>query len=113
MNKSDIMKIIGNNLKKYRNMMKLTQEELAERVGISTSFCANIERGSKGVSMIVLCDLADALGITVNHLVYEENAGIGLKNIEFLLKDKPEALIMFIESIIHTCIESFPSTHKV
>ena len=110
MDKEKLATTIGGNLKKYRNAAGLTQEQLAERAGISTSFCANIERGHKGVSPVVLMDLADALGITVNHLLYEDNADGRLKNIELLLQGKPEPVIALAEKLICTCIESLPDT---
>lgn len=47
MTKNQLAHIIGKNLLKYRTENNLTQEELAEKVGISTSFYANIERGNR------------------------------------------------------------------
>ena len=108
----ELMQIVGNNLRAYRNARGMTQEELAERVGISTSFCANIERGKKGVSMFILQDLADALGITVNHLIYEDNSGLRLTNIETLLRDKPEPFLEWIEKVIQLSSEEYYSRSK-
>ena len=42
--KRSVQIIIGNNLRKYRLLAKLTQDELAEKAGISTPFLANLER---------------------------------------------------------------------
>lgn len=58
-----IATIIGMNLQRLRTQYGLTQEQLAEKVGISTSFYANLERGNKGVSISVLYDLANCLGV--------------------------------------------------
>ena len=49
-----IATIIGMNLQRLRTQYGLTQEQLAEKVGISTSFYANLERRNKGVSISVL-----------------------------------------------------------
>lgn len=38
---------ISSNLKEYRERNNLTQEELAERIGISVTFYSEIERGKK------------------------------------------------------------------
>lgn len=46
MTKQQLAIIIGKNLLKYRTENNYTQEELAEKVGISTSFYANLERGN-------------------------------------------------------------------
>lgn len=97
---------ICNNLKKYRVQCGLTQETLAEKTGISTAFYANIERGAKGMSILTLKKLAEALGVSVDYLLYEETAKTHMKNIEALLKDKPEEFVVTIEKIIKVMSES-------
>lgn len=69
--------VMGLMIKTRRKEMKLTQEDLAEKVGISTSFMGHIERGSRVLSvdtlrkLCVVLDLsADALlGIEYDHIV--------------------------------------------
>lgn len=100
MTKEELMEIVGKNLKNYRMSRNMTQEELAEKVGISISFCANIERGKKGVSMFVLRDFADALDITVNQLLYDCNANQHIDNIMVLLQNKPASFLSWIEKVI-------------
>lgn len=39
--------MFGKNVQKYRKLLKLTQEELAEKIDVSQTFLANIERGEK------------------------------------------------------------------
>lgn len=73
MDKHELAATIGNNLCVLRGDIGQTQEELAELAGISTSFYANLERGNKGVSVAVLCKLAECLGVTVDRLLYEPN----------------------------------------
>ena len=41
---------IGNNIRKYREICGYSREELAEKIGVSPRFVANIEVGSVGVS---------------------------------------------------------------
>jgi transcriptional regulator with XRE-family HTH domain len=98
---------LGNNLQLIRSKSGFTQEELAEAVGISTSFYANLERGNKGVSVLVLYDIAQFLGITVDYLLYKEHADARIRNIEALLREKPESFIIAIEKMIRLCIEKF------
>ena len=38
---------IGNNIAKYRNLANMTQEQLAEKIGVSTAFISRVERGQK------------------------------------------------------------------
>lgn len=112
MEKDEMMRILGNNLRTYRIARGMTQEELAESAGISTSFCANIERGKKGVSMFILQDLAAALGITVNHLVYADSGGRRVENITALLRDKPAPFLDWVEKMIQLSSEELYSAAK-
>lgn len=102
-----IATIIGTNLQRLRTQRGLTQEQLAEKAGISTSFCANIERGNKGVSLSVLYDLADSLGVSVDYLLYPEQPDARIRNIEALLRDKAESFIIAVERLVRLCIEEF------
>ena len=100
MTKENLMTIVGNNLKSYRTMRHLTQEELAEKAGVSVSFCANVEGGKKGVSMFVLRDFADALDITVNQLLYDHTADQRINNIMVLLRGQPEPFLNWLEKAL-------------
>lgn len=107
MEKEELMCIIGKNLQHYREKNNLTQEELAERVGISTSFCANLERGKKAMSIVVLRKLADALNVSVDYLLYENRPSARISNISSLLGGKPETFVASIERIVRVCVEEF------
>ena len=85
----------------------MTQEELAEKVGVSISFCANIERGKKGVSMFVLRDLADALNITVNQLLYGRKENQHIDNIMALLQDKSAPYLSWLEKVVSIPNDAF------
>ena len=50
-------------------MLKLTQEALAEKVDVSTSYIGHIERGQKRCSLETLVSIADALGVTPDLLL--------------------------------------------
>ena len=61
----ELLGIIGENVKKYREKANLTQAELAEKVGIGTASVSRIERGEKRMKMETLRAFADALDISV------------------------------------------------
>jgi transcriptional regulator with XRE-family HTH domain len=50
-------------------MQGLTQSQLAERVGITQAFLAEIEKGRKRPSLDVLEKLCDALGCSADYLL--------------------------------------------
>ena len=107
MTKENLMTIVGTNLKFYRTMRHMTQEELAEKVGVSVSFCANIERGKKGVSMFALLDFADALGITVNQLLYARKTNQQIDNIMVLLQNKSAPYLSWLEQVVSIPNDAF------
>ena len=107
MTKENLMVTVGNNLRAYRLLRNMTQEKLAELAGVSTSFCANIERGKKGISIFVLRDFADALGITANDLLYDGNTDKRIDNITVLLRNKPDQFLSWIEKIVSLSDEDF------
>ena len=64
-------KKIGQNISKYRKQKGLSQEELANGVGISYSYITQIEAPSvvKKMSLEVLFDIADYLKIDIKDLL--------------------------------------------
>lgn len=111
--KNHIQQIIGNNLRTYRQEMKMTQEELAEKAGLSTPFLANLERGTKGMSIFSLRELSFALGISTDCLLFEDNANGHIKNIEMLLRDKPERIIVAAEKLVRLLVESMEPSGNI
>ncbi len=61
-------------MRDLRRQQELTQESLAELVGVSPSFVGHIERGEKKASLETMNRLAAALGTTMDYLV------LGAKN---------------------------------
>lgn len=61
-------KTIGKNIKAERNKQNITQEQLAEKTGITTNFLACIEIGIKRGSFETYVNIANALHITLDNL---------------------------------------------
>lgn len=59
----DLKEIMAKNLRRARHDKKLTQEELADRAGLSMRYVGSIERGDVSASVTVLGQIANALGI--------------------------------------------------
>ncbi|MEP9851529.1 helix-turn-helix transcriptional regulator [Staphylococcus aureus] len=62
----------GENLKRIRKEMKLTQQEMANRIGISQSYFADIEHNRKNISLAVVLRIAQGLGISVKKLINDD-----------------------------------------
>lgn len=63
---------IGSRLREARNMAKLTQEQLAEKVGIGTTYISDIERGAKFPSLSLFIKIVDALGVSSDYILRGE-----------------------------------------
>ena len=64
----DICSIIGTNIRKLRNGKKLSQEELAFKAEIDRSYLSEIENGYKNLSVVMLDQIATALGVKITQL---------------------------------------------
>lgn len=62
-------KDLGKRVRTLRRQASLTQEELAEQVGISASFMGHIERGTRIASLETLVCLCNALDTTPQYLL--------------------------------------------
>jgi transcriptional regulator with XRE-family HTH domain len=56
---------LGNRILLARQQLGLTQEDLADRAGISVTFCGQIERGRRNPTFVVVYRIATALETTV------------------------------------------------
>ena len=62
---------IGRRLKKCREDLGLSQEEVAERCGISKSYYGNIERGKRAMSLDTLLSISSAYSVSADFLLRE------------------------------------------
>ena len=76
--------LLGKRVRQLRLQKKLTQEQLAERAGISTSFLGHIERGSRKLSLDSFCRIVRALGCTANDLLPMEGGNARRSALELL-----------------------------
>ncbi len=62
---------IGQRIRKFRKAYNLSQEELAEKVGISTTHMSHIETGNTKLSLTVFIDIANALSVQTDELLHD------------------------------------------
>lgn len=65
---------IGQRVRKYRKAYGLSQEELAEKVNISTTHLSHIETGNTKLSLPALVELASVLEVRVDDLLFGQRA---------------------------------------
>ena len=70
-NKTQILKKLGANIRQLRLKKNLSQEELAFQINSARNFIGCIERAETNSSVITLCRISNALGVSLSELVKE------------------------------------------
>jgi len=86
-NNMEVKRLIGLRIRAVRNSKNLTQEQLAERTGITPQFLGNIERGKENPTLNTFISLSEALGVELGeifHLLESEDP----KKAKSLIQDK-------------------------
>lgn len=63
------MQQIGNRIRLVRKGQRMSQNELSERVGISSNYLSEIERGRRTPSSQILFYISDALNVSTDYLL--------------------------------------------
>lgn len=64
-------KALGKKIRKERQQMNLTQEQLAEAAGVSTAYIGLVEHGQRAVTLEKLVDLANIFHVSVDYLLMD------------------------------------------
>lgn len=81
---------IGKRIQKQRKNLKITQEQLSEKIDVAPSYISEIERATSTPSIAVIVKIANVLDLNLDYLI----CGVNFSNIEGrfkeLLRDIPE-----------------------
>jgi transcriptional regulator with XRE-family HTH domain len=64
---------IGANIRNYRDLQDLNQQQLADYVGVTRELISLIESGQRDISLENLTKLADLFGIELSDLIEEDS----------------------------------------
>jgi transcriptional regulator with XRE-family HTH domain len=67
----DVRRIVGKNVRKFRLAKKLTQAQLATRMGVDRTYIVGLEKGERNITIETLAQAAKALGVKVARLLEE------------------------------------------
>lgn len=93
---------IGDKIKNRRTKLGLSQEQLAELCGITSSYVGHIERGSRKLSLNTAISISAVLGISLDYLLLDvKNDGDSvLESISADLKNhSPEQVNKFLNTV--------------
>lgn len=70
--KRDIKKVIGENIRKYRQNLGISQEELGHKAKLHRTYIGGVERGERNITVESLIRISDALGVDIADIVSDD-----------------------------------------
>lgn len=102
---------IGNNIRKYRLMKKLRQEDLAEKAGLTANYIGMVERGEKIPSLEKFIKILNTLGVSADMVLSDVlDNGYTVKN--SMLNEKLEKLAPEDRNRIYEVIDTMIKQSK-
>lgn len=94
---------IGKNIRNCRLQQNLTQEYIANQIGVTVSHISNIENNRVKVSLTALVAICNVLNLTVDYILGHEYAVSSaldneiLKELAFCTTEKKEKILQIIK----------------
>jgi transcriptional regulator with XRE-family HTH domain len=70
----DIRRVVGENVRRYRQIAGLSQEELAARIGVEQGYISRLEAGSRNPTILTIWHASQALKIKPA-MLFDESRG--------------------------------------
>lgn len=67
----DVVQLLGVNVRRFRKLKGMSQEQLALEAGMERSYVSDLERGTRNPSVRALGRLANALGVLPSALLID------------------------------------------
>jgi transcriptional regulator with XRE-family HTH domain len=73
--KHEILNLLGENVRKYRRLLNISQEELAHRADLHRTYIGMIERAEKNITLVNIEKIANALEVNIEDLLKHSDNG--------------------------------------
>jgi transcriptional regulator with XRE-family HTH domain len=70
----DVRRMVGRNVKRLRMAARLSQAELAERMGVDRAYVSGLELGQRNPTIVTLWHIAKALRVKLRPFFEEEKS---------------------------------------
>lgn len=105
---------IGGRIRKQREYLGLTREQLAEKLDITPKFCSDIELGVKGMSVPTLCRIATTLSLSTDYILFgkqEKKEKLSVfKALSPMVESIAPSQLPYLESVLKAVISAM--NHK-
>ncbi len=105
--KGELMRLIGNNVRKYRMERKMTQRQLADLVNCESSTIARIEGGARMMSVGMLRTVACALNVSCDALLFDDRVDAQVSNIVSMLQGQSRESLAHIERVVQLLVQEY------
>lgn len=102
---------IGKNIRKFREIKKLRQEDSAEKTDLTTNYIGMIERGEKIPSLETFINILNSLGVSAD-MVLSDVLDNGYTVKDSLLNEKLEKLVPEDRNRIYEVIDTMMKHSK-
>nr|WP_326184706.1 helix-turn-helix transcriptional regulator [uncultured Oscillibacter sp.] len=93
---------IGKRIRKQREFLGYTREQLSELLDVTPKFCSDIELGVKGMSVPTLCRIAEVLHLSTDYILFGTEPNEECASISQMLKKCSPRELHYAESILKT-----------
>lgn len=73
--KHEILNLFGENVRKFRRLLNLSQEELAHKADLHRTYIGMIERAEKNITLVNIEKIANALEVKIEDLLNHSDNG--------------------------------------
>lgn len=112
----EILLVFGKRLKSLRKERKMTQEELADKLGLHNSYIGLLERGERIPSLLTLDKIARYFGVKPADLIMEEQKSqkydLKQKELLYIVREGSQEEIDKLYKIAKIVIEGSRSRKK-
>ncbi len=106
--KVDLMGV-GQRIRKQREFLGYSREQLAEMLDVTPKFCSDIELGLKGMSVSTLCNISHILKLSTDYILFGNLTPRDLDQIILMLQMCPSEKLPFAVEILKNFILSLDS----
>jgi transcriptional regulator with XRE-family HTH domain len=104
--KKEINVEIGGRIRRQREALHMSREQLAEAADISTPFLADVELGRKGVSPLTIRKMCNALHVSADYLIRNKELSSDFPEIIELLSSLEPRYLPLVEELLRVYIKA-------
>lgn len=100
-----LLKEIGERIFERRKQMRLTQEDVAEKMNVSIQMISNLELGKKAIRPENLIKISSILEISTDYILMGEASDFSGNSVNEKIMQLSDEQLRLVNSIIELCLE--------